>query len=205
MPGSNELGATGRRERNKQRVRARIYDSAVELFTRKGYDATTIDEIADHADVARGTVFNHFQRKEDLITEWAEIRRRTMTERLQLPLSLEATSASAILQLCLSTLAQVNEEERGLTETMLMAWVKAGKPLTEAPYTAEVFTSIVSAGLRHGEIAPQVDPHLLGEILRDVYLGALYRWTRENGAAGTLAQDLRSVLWILMNGIIPRV
>ncbi|WP_032761476.1 helix-turn-helix domain-containing protein, partial [Streptomyces alboviridis] len=65
-----------RRERNKRRVRERLYSAAIELIVEKGYDHTSIEEIAERADVARGTFFNYFQRKEDIITEWGE-RRRT--------------------------------------------------------------------------------------------------------------------------------
>ncbi|MBC3842329.1 helix-turn-helix transcriptional regulator [Streptacidiphilus sp. 4-A2] len=66
----------GRRERNKRRVKERIYSCAMELFTEKGYEHTSVDEIAEAADVARGTFFNHYQRKEDLITAWEGRRRK---------------------------------------------------------------------------------------------------------------------------------
>ncbi|MGW5289844.1 TetR/AcrR family transcriptional regulator [Rhodococcus pyridinivorans] len=54
----------------------------------KGYEGTAIDDITERADFARGTFFNYFQRKDDLITEWAEVRRRAVSERLELPLSI---------------------------------------------------------------------------------------------------------------------
>lgn len=70
----------GRRERNKMRVKNGIYEAALELFTQQGYDQTTVEEIAERADVARGTFFNHFQRKEDIIGEWSERRRVLLRE-----------------------------------------------------------------------------------------------------------------------------
>lgn len=193
-----------RRERNKQQIRARIYAAAVDLFAKKGYDATTIDEIAELADVARGTFFNHFPRKDDLITEWAQDRRRRMLAELELPLSIESSDTSGLLHLCMATLAQVNEVHRSVTETMLAAWVKAGRPLTEEPYTAEVFERIVEVGMQRGEANPRLDPKLVGHLLRDVYVGALYRWAREPGPTGQLAYELRDVLEILLLGITPR-
>jgi AcrR family transcriptional regulator len=194
--------ATGRRERNKLKVRNQIYTSAIELFTEKGYDRTTIDDITERADVARGTFFNYFQRKDDLITEWAELRRQKMTQRFELPLGIDSTDVATVLHLCMATLAQVNEEERELTETMLAAWVKAGKPLTEAPHTAEVFARIVRAAQQRGEIDARIDPALVGDVLRDAYLGALYRWTRRRSAPGELSRDLRDVLRIFLRGIL---
>ncbi len=53
----------GRRERHKQQTRERLLDAAIECFLEKGYDETTVDQIAARADVARATVFNHFPRR----------------------------------------------------------------------------------------------------------------------------------------------
>ena len=47
-------------------MRQAISDTATLLFFQRGFDAVTIDEIAEAADVGRMTVFNHFPRKEDL-------------------------------------------------------------------------------------------------------------------------------------------
>ncbi|WP_443068991.1 TetR/AcrR family transcriptional regulator [Streptomyces sp. NBC_01361] len=48
-----------------------------------GTDQTTVDEITEAADVARGTFFNHFQRREDLIAEWGEQRRELLRQGLR--------------------------------------------------------------------------------------------------------------------------
>jgi AcrR family transcriptional regulator len=53
----------GRRERKKIETHRRIYRAAMDLFTEKGFHATTVDEIAERADVAKGTVFNYFPLK----------------------------------------------------------------------------------------------------------------------------------------------
>ncbi len=59
--------ALGRREQNKSEKRARIIAAARELFTRKGFDATTTQEIANAAGVAGGTVFTYARTKDDLL------------------------------------------------------------------------------------------------------------------------------------------
>jgi AcrR family transcriptional regulator len=57
----------GRRERKKAELRARISEVATALFLDRGFDAVSVSEIAEAADVARPTVFAHFARKEDLL------------------------------------------------------------------------------------------------------------------------------------------
>jgi len=54
---------SGRRDRHRQATRTRILDAALALFLEQGYAATSVDEIAERADVARRTLFNHFVRK----------------------------------------------------------------------------------------------------------------------------------------------
>ncbi|MFF7247397.1 TetR/AcrR family transcriptional regulator [Embleya sp. NPDC008237] len=58
--------AEGLRERKKRRTRTHISDIATGLFLERGFDAVTIAQIADAAEVSVNTVYNYFPTKEDL-------------------------------------------------------------------------------------------------------------------------------------------
>lgn len=62
-------GMGDRRESKKRETRQRISDVATELFFARGFEAVTLDEIAVAAKVSKMTVFNYFQRKEDLMLD----------------------------------------------------------------------------------------------------------------------------------------
>ncbi|PSS46142.1 TetR family transcriptional regulator [Arthrobacter woluwensis] len=57
----------GRRERKKAATRKAISDAALELFQDRGFDAVTIKEVAERADVSLATVYAHFPQKEALV------------------------------------------------------------------------------------------------------------------------------------------
>ena len=65
--GTKYDGQLGLRERNKREKLSRIRHAARSLFQEKGYDATTIREIADKANVAPATVFLYAKEKRDLL------------------------------------------------------------------------------------------------------------------------------------------
>jgi AcrR family transcriptional regulator len=55
------------RERKKEQTRAALAKSAVRLFLKQGFDATTIDEICERANYSRRTFFRHFATKENIV------------------------------------------------------------------------------------------------------------------------------------------
>jgi len=59
--------AVGLRERKKRRTRQGILATAHELFLNRGYDEATMEEIADHAELAVGTLYNYFTSKGALL------------------------------------------------------------------------------------------------------------------------------------------
>jgi AcrR family transcriptional regulator len=63
----------GLRERKKRETRQRIADVAMGLFMLRGFDRTTVADVAEAADVSVNTVFNYFRTKEDLFFDRQEL------------------------------------------------------------------------------------------------------------------------------------
>jgi AcrR family transcriptional regulator len=80
-PSDDEPAKPGLRERKKQLTRETIVRVALGLFAERGYDETTLAEIADAANVAPRTIFAYFESKEEILFSeeprvLAELKRR---------------------------------------------------------------------------------------------------------------------------------
>ncbi|QNP70516.1 TetR family transcriptional regulator [Streptomyces roseirectus] len=92
----------GLRERKKIKTRTAIRDATYALIQEQGYDATTVEQIADRAEVSPSTVFRYFPTKEDIVLTdeydpilLAELRERPADE--PWPASLRHVARGALL------------------------------------------------------------------------------------------------------------
>ncbi|MDH2342820.1 TetR/AcrR family transcriptional regulator [Bradyrhizobium sp. SSUT77] len=70
--GAKSPEGPGLRERKLQETRGRLTRAAMALFLERGFEATTIDDIAAAADVSRRSFFHYFASKEDVVAAWQE-------------------------------------------------------------------------------------------------------------------------------------
>ena len=61
----------GLRERKRRETHSRIQEAARALFVARGYDGTTLEEIADAANLSRRTLFHYFSSKDDILMSMA--------------------------------------------------------------------------------------------------------------------------------------
>lgn len=62
-------GRTERAARQREETRARILEAALEVFAARGYHATSVSDLVEAADVARGTFYLHFASKQAVFLE----------------------------------------------------------------------------------------------------------------------------------------
>lgn len=74
------MGIAERKEREKQKRKEEIVQAAEEVFISKGFDKATMDDIADQAELSKGTLYLYFKSKEDLHMEVAHKAVSMLTE-----------------------------------------------------------------------------------------------------------------------------
>lgn len=192
--------APGRRERKKREARQRILDGAVALFAVRGYDATTMDDVAESADVSRATVFNFFPRKADLVLAWFDDRRAELASRLA---DAPGDSRTAdTLAFALGVIASLFDRDPRVGRAMARAWLQAGGPLIASESeTSRMFADAIRVGQERGDVDRRIDADRAGLVLFDAYLGVLYRWAAGEEAHAGFRSELDATLELLLTGI----
>lgn len=89
---------SSRRDRKKAAVREQIIATAVELFSRHGLEGVTVEHIADVADLGKGTIYNYFKTKEDIVVAYMVEKEKEVQARLPRLIKKQGTLASILTE-----------------------------------------------------------------------------------------------------------
>ncbi|WP_020494686.1 TetR/AcrR family transcriptional regulator [Sciscionella marina] len=197
-------GATGpgstRRSRHREERSDRIYRAAIELFVERGFDNATMDEIAERADTARATVFNHFQRKSAFLEEWSRRRRdRALTAVHEE--WLDGRPLPEILARYLAELARVSANTRQETVACMGAAIHSTNVFADSEL-AHQFSRLMAPAAKAGELRSGVDTEQAGMVLASAYLATLSTWIATDPAPFELEQRLLDSLGMILHGTL---
>ncbi|MFP8881486.1 MAG: TetR/AcrR family transcriptional regulator, partial [Myxococcota bacterium] len=94
-PGDPTSRASGRAKK-KAAVRRRILESAKEVFFRDGFMDANLDEVAERADVAKGTLYRYFENKAQLYVAVLSHKGKVFEEKLKSALDPDAPPDEAL-------------------------------------------------------------------------------------------------------------
>ena len=198
-----------RRERKKDETRRRIFEAAISLFRERGFEATTVDEITERADVGRGTFFNYFSRKDAVLAYLSEERLDEAEANVTHLLTSPEPVREKLLQIYrLAALA--HQEDRDLARFVFTEWMKrAFAPTQEADARwQKLICATLAQGRERNELNPDVSDVRAESVLSAVYVATVYQWLfcPEGCDAGIpdLAPELNARLDIVIDGLEHR-
>jgi AcrR family transcriptional regulator len=200
--GRTPAGPDGRTRRRQER-RDRVLAAALELFVERGYDNTTMDEIAERADVARATVFNHFARKSAILDEWALRRRERAMAAVAEEDDLAERGLREILARYLSELADLNISARGESVALVGASVRMTNVLGRPELGRELADYVRQASGR-GQVRADVDADQVGLLLAAGYFATLTKWISVEPEPFDLRDELLKMVDLVLHGCLAR-
>jgi AcrR family transcriptional regulator len=176
---NTETQSDGRRERRKEETRSQIFQAAMRLFERKGVFDTTVEEITESADVAKGTFFNYFPTKEAILTKLAE-RQISVIKK-----AAEAARAAEGMRPILISMAHELSSGPGRSPMMLRSLLSvflSNKLLSETFQKAlqmgrENVATIMERGQKLGEIRTDLSATDLARIFQHAMFGSMFIWS----------------------------
>lgn len=191
-----------RRERKKEETKDRILQATFQLFRKHGVEGTTVEQICDQADVAKGTFFNYFPHKEavfgSLSESWVAEAEQTLGEMLERGgLTWEQVLDAFI------AFAAYYEQDRDLAKHMAQEWTRCMYDAddTVARRWDALGVHVVRQLQARGQLRPDADPRLVNRVLGDVYHDTIVMWLAAPEPPFPLQAELRKRLTLVVEGL----
>jgi len=190
-----------RRERKKQETRQRLMEAALRLFHEQGYDATTVEQIAEAADVAKGTFFNYFETKEALLPALFEWRMQELAAAL-LPERGAPASPVARIKLALHLMASDPLADQTLAQQLFTAIARQRLPPEVAPVQPliDLLAGQIRQAQEAGEVRTDLDAVYLACVIRALFFQQMLLWHCGYHPA-PLPEALDAAVDLLLEGI----
>ncbi len=193
------------RERKKQQTRAAIINQAVELFNSQGFYNTSIDDIADAADVSRGTFFNYFGYKEAVVVEFGRDLMVSLTAQVDEQIVGEMSAERIIYRIwrmVRALLEQHGEAIVVLSHELLNPDVERSVRAAQAFTLAELVAKVATTGKRAGRFRSGIDAGQFGQLVADLIIVSVATQYRTNDMEAADAY-MRQSLNVIFNGAMP--
>ncbi|MEV0352560.1 TetR/AcrR family transcriptional regulator [Nonomuraea sp. NPDC050680] len=174
---------------------------AAELFARKGFQATTVREIADEAGILSGSLYHHFDSKETIVDEVLSTFLDDLVARYRAAIGSGADPRSILSEMVRIGFGTL-EPHRAAITVMQNDWnylrqFERFNYLVKAEDEVEqIWVAQIKAGQAAGQLRADVDPKLTYRMIRDTIWVAV-RWFRPGGRLNTtgLAEHYITVLF----------
>nr|WP_245690761.1 TetR/AcrR family transcriptional regulator [Sinosporangium album] len=174
---------------------------AAEIFARKGFQATTVREIATEAGILSGSLYHHFDSKETIVDEVLSTFLDDLISRYRAVIEKGGKPRPTLTEMVRIGFGSL-EPHRAAITVMQNDWsylrqIERFDYLVKAEHVVErMWVDQIKRGQAEGQLRADIDPKLTYRMIRDAIWVAV-RWFRPGGRLGTahLADHYISVLF----------
>jgi AcrR family transcriptional regulator len=205
MHSMSSIAPANRRERQSVERRERLFRAALDLFARKGFAETTVEDITNTADLGKGTFFNYFPSKEHILLAFGEMQFVKLRAAFE-----EMRSANVPVPVFMRSLgARMTQEPMrnpSIIRILLQAFLtdsSVREPMLNLQNRViAIHTEMIRIGQSRGEIRNDLPPEVLAHVFRQTIFGTLLIWTLHGD--GTLLSRMEDAFAVLWSGLAPR-
>lgn len=194
-----------RRERHSAERRERLFRSALDLFARKGFDETTVEDITNAADLGKGTFFNYFPSKEHILLAFGEMQLGKLQAAFE---EMRATNmpVPVFMRSLGGRMTQEPTRNPAIIRILLQAFL-TNSSLREQMLNLQtrvlaIHSEMIRLGQERGEIRNDLPPVVIAQVFRQTIFGTLLLWILH--ADSTLLTRMEEAFEVLWTGLAPR-
>ncbi|MBB5872064.1 AcrR family transcriptional regulator [Allocatelliglobosispora scoriae] len=190
----------GLRERKKAKTRRTIQEQALRLFAEQGYEGTTVEQIAEAAEVSPSTFFRYFPTKEDVVLR-DEYDPLLVEAFLRQPLDVRPVPAlrAAMREVLADLYPQIGDEVYRRTKLQMEVPALRARMMEQQLETLEMFSQGLAR--RSGRAASDLGVRTFAGAFVGATLAAILAWMDSDGAA-SLPDLLDECLAHLEDGLV---
>lgn len=197
--------ATTARRTGRGSARQRIITAATELFARQGYEATSVQEIVEAAQLTKGALYHWFESKSELLNS---IYRTLLTEQTRRLQEIAGGDEPVLDRLRAAALDVVEHTTAHAAE--LTVWARSQHLLVDEQAQAtrrerrryhDIFRELVCEGQRRGVVRTDVSATIITHAFLSA-LGNSHTWFREDGPLSR-EEAGRQLVALFMGGLRP--
>lgn len=183
--------------------RATVLRRAIDLFNQRGYDATSINDLATDLGVSKSAVYHHFESKEALLAAALDVALDGLSAAVDGAATATA-DGSAYQRLRATVAAAVEILTEQLPAVTLLLRVRGNSPVERAALASrrrvdERLAMLVAGAVREGDLRADMDPELISRLIFGT-VNSLTDWYRPEGSL-TPAALADAVSGVLFHGL----
>ena len=204
-PERNPASNPSRRQRRSTEIRERLFRAALDLFARKGFSETSVEDITEAADVGKGTFFNYFPSKDHILLAFGEMQ----LGKLEAAIDLARRTNEPMPEFLRSLGVRMTQEPTrnpAIIRALLQAYLST-TPVRAAMIDMQkrahaLHTQMIQIGQDRGEIRNDLPAAEIAHVFRQTIFGTLLIWSLYGDA--TLHDRIEAAFNLLWTGLAPR-
>ncbi|MCB9134734.1 MAG: TetR family transcriptional regulator [Anaerolineales bacterium] len=201
-----------RTQEEAAQTRQQLLDAALAVFSRKGYHATRLEDIAEAAEVTRGAIYHHFGGKAELYIEMVAEVSAQFGQIIGQAIQQGGDFYQIGTRVMVNTWTYLEENDR-TREISELFYYKTGdvpelaalaqKRKEEAISTVEMVAGFIQTSIQEGELPPTLDPHVGARAFLAYQNGVASQWLAHR-AAYSLKENAAALAKVFMDGLVAQ-
>ena len=199
---------TGIRETKKRETRKAIMQAAISLFSRKGYEKTSIEELAKAAGVGKGTIYGYFQTKSDILHAFCEDELEILHEELTTNADRDVPILQQMVSIYMTEFNHIIENREFarlfMQQTAFPRDVDMGRHLATVDNYFKLLFPLLEKAQERGELRKDIDFVYITGHFYGLYLLLVSAWFSGRVQTEEAEVALETLFRQAMEGLQPR-